>query len=211
MPFSVPASTLVAGGLEPDGEVAAMALPLQDTGFTVGFAGRLIDAKGWRVLVEALPNGANLALAGDGPQRAEVEALAAENERIRYLGLLPKDELWSFYAALDCLAVPSLTTPRWKEQSASTLVDGLAMGLPMVASDSGGIADIMGEAGLLVREGDADELRDALERVRDDPELRGRLSTAGRERFRQEFAIPAYASKIATALNLHVRSVALGA
>ena len=72
--------------------------------------------------------------------------------------MLPKDELWSFYAALDCLAVPSLTTPRWKEQSASTLVDGLAMGLPIVASDSGGIPDIMGSAGLLVPEGDADAL-----------------------------------------------------
>ena len=208
MPYSVPASTLFAGGLEPDGEVAAMPLPLAN-GFTVGFAGRLIEAKGWKVLVRALPDRARLVLAGDGPQRDELEALVAEDDRVRYLGLKPKDELWSFYAALDCLAVPSLTTPLWKEQSASTLVDGLAMGLPIVASDSGGIADIMGPAGLLVPEGDAHALRDALARVRDDPALRERLATAARERFHREFAIPAYAAKIATALNLHVRSVAL--
>ena len=209
MPYSVPASTLVAGGLEPEGEVAAIPLPHADGGFTVGFAGRLIEAKGWKVLVRALPDGARLVLAGEGPQRDELEALAAEDDRVRYLGLKPKAELWSFYAALDCLAVPSLTTPLWKEQSASTLVDGLAMGLPIVASDSGGIADIMGPAGLLVPEGDVDALRDALARVRDDPALRDRLATAARERFRCEFAIPAYAAKIATALNLHVRSVAL--
>ncbi len=209
MPFTVPASTLVAGGLEPESEVAAMPLPFASDGFTVGFAGRLIEAKGWRVLIDALPADARLVLAGDGPQRAELEALAAENDSVHYLGLLPKDELWSFYSALDCLAVPSLTTPRWKEQSASTLVDGLAMGLPIVASDSGGIADIMGPAGILVPEGDAVALRDALERVRDDAQLCERLATAGRERFRNEFAIPAYADKIASALNLHARSVAL--
>jgi glycosyltransferase involved in cell wall biosynthesis len=209
MPGSVPASTLVAGGLEPEGDVTPMPLPGDPTGFTVGFAGRIIEPKGWRVLVRALPEDARLVLAGDGPQRAELDAIVAQDERIHYHGLLPKGYLWSFYAALDCLAVPSLTTPRWKEQSASTLVDGLCMGLPIVASDSGGIPDIMGPAGILVPEGDPDALMAALERVRDDAALRERLGAAGRERFRREFAIPAYADKIASALNLHVRSVAL--
>lgn len=208
MPGSVPASTLVAGGLEPKGEVRPRTLP---DGFTVGFAGRIVEAKGWRVLVRALPEGARLVLAGDGPQRSELEALAADDDRIDYLGLLPKDELWSFYAALDCLAVPSLTTPRWKEQSASTLVDGLAMGLPVVASDSGGIADIMGRAGILVPEGDVAALEAALARVRDDPELRRRLGEAGRDRFRREFAIPAYAAKLATGLGLSARQLASSA
>jgi glycosyltransferase involved in cell wall biosynthesis len=207
MPRSVPASTLVAGGLEPTGEVTPMALPSAD--FTVGFAGRLVEEKGWRVLVRALPDHTRLVLAGDGPQRAELEAVAAADPRVHYVGLLPKDELWSFYAALDCLAVPSLTTPRWKEQSASTLVDGLCMGLPVVASDSGGIPDIMGPAGVLAAEGDAGALREALELLRDDPGLRERLGAAGRERFGEEFAIPAYARKIAAALNLHERSLAL--
>jgi glycosyltransferase involved in cell wall biosynthesis len=85
------------------------------------------------------------------------------------------------------------------------------MGLPIVASDSGGIPDIMGPAGVLVPEGDADALRDALVRLRDDQALRERLGAAGRERFRQEFAIPAYSRKIGNALKLHERSVALDA
>jgi glycosyltransferase involved in cell wall biosynthesis len=210
MPESVPASTLVAGGLEPEGKVEPMALP-SSADFTVGFAGRIVEEKGWRLLVDALPDDTRLALAGDGVQRADLEALAATDSRVDYLGLLPKDELWSFYAALDCLAVPSLTTPRWKEQSASTLVDGLCMGLPIVASDSGGIPDIMGRGGLLVPEGDVHALSDALARLRDEPELRAKLGAAGRERFREEFAIPAYARKIAAALKLHERSLALTA
>ena len=205
MPASVASSTLVVGGLEPEAGVTPMAAPVSGPGFTVGFAGRLVEEKGWRILLEALdelPDEVRLVVAGDGPQRAELEERIATESRAHYAGLLPKDELWSFYAALDCLAVPSLTTPRWKEQSASTLVDGLAMGLPLVASDSGGIPDIMGRAGLLVREGDARALADALLRIRDDPGLRAGLSAAARRRFHEEFSIPAYARKIATALDL---------
>ena len=215
MPSSVPASTLVAGGLEPKEEVVPMTLPFSRDDFVVGFAGRLVEEKGWRVLLRALgslPAAFRLAVAGDGPQLGELRELAAGLEgRVHYAGLLPKDELWTFYAALDCLAVPSLTTERWKEQSASTLVDGLVMGLPIVAADSGGIRDVMGPAGLLVPEGDAEALGSALARLRGDPALREELGVIGRERFRREFAIPAYADKIADALNLHVRSVALGA
>ena len=98
--------------------------------------------------------------------------------------------------------MPSLTTPRWKEQLGGTLLDGLAMGVPVVASSSGGLPDAMGEAGILVPEDDAAALAGSLRRLRDDEALRERLARAGRERFDREFAIPAYARKIAAALEL---------
>jgi glycosyltransferase involved in cell wall biosynthesis len=212
MPSSVPASTLVAGGLEPSGDVTPMALPFDGEDFVVGFAGRIVEEKGWRVLLQALdslPPGFRLAVAGDGPDLGEFRKLSGRlGGRVHYAGLLPKDELWAFYAALDCLAVPSLTTASWKEQSASTLVDGLVMGLAIVASSSGGIPDMMGAAGLLVPEGDADALAGAVLRLRDEPELRSSLAAAGPPRFRREFAIPAYAAKLATALRLPVRQLA---
>jgi glycosyltransferase involved in cell wall biosynthesis len=203
MPASVQAETLVAGGLGPPDHVEPLALPFAESHFVVGFSGRIVEEKGWRVLVDALrslPDGFKLAVAGDGP---DAEALRdALPGRVHDAGLLPKDDLWSFYAALDCLAVPSLTRPRWKEQLGQTVLDGLAMGLPVVASASGGLPDAIGEAGILVPEGDVDALADALERLRDDPMLRARLAEAGRERFHREFAIPAYADKIAAALEL---------
>jgi glycosyltransferase involved in cell wall biosynthesis len=206
MPRSVPAVSLVAGGLEPPAGVRPLALPFAPDDFVVGFAGRIVEEKGWRVLVralESLPGDFRLAVAGDGPDL--VELAASLPGRLHCVGLVPKTELWSFYAALDCLAVPSLTTPRWKEQLGGTLLDGLAMGIPVVASASGGLPDAMGEAGILVPEGDADALADALRRLRDDPQLRERLALSGRERFHREFAIPAYAGKIAGALELEPR------
>jgi glycosyltransferase involved in cell wall biosynthesis len=203
MPESVPAVSLVAGGLEPPARVEPLALPFPGEAFVAGFAGRIVEEKGWRVLAEALrllPDDVVLAVAGDGPDHDAL--LAALPGRVHSAGLLPKDELWSFYAALDCLAVPSLTTPRWKEQLGGTLLDGMATGVPVVASASGGLPDAMGDAGLLVPEGDAKALANALTRLRDEPALRDRLVQAGRERFHREFAIPAYADKIAAALEL---------
>ena len=207
MPESVRAETLVAGGLEPPPRVEPMKLPFAESNFVVGFAGRIVEEKGWRVLAEALgslPEDFKLAVAGDGPDR---EALcAALPGRVRDVGLLPKSELWSFYAALDAIAVPSLTMPRWKEQLGQTVLDALAMGVPVVASASGGLPDAVGGAGILVPEGDASALAAALKRLRDHPDLRERLTEAGRERFEREFAIPAYADKIAAALELPPRA-----
>jgi glycosyltransferase involved in cell wall biosynthesis len=208
MPESVPASTLVAGGLAPPAHVEPLRLPFHGDDFVVGFAGRIVEEKGWRVLVraiETLPHEFKLAVAGDGPDLGLV--LEALPGRVHSAGLLPKDELWGFYAALDCLAVPSLTTPRWKEQLGGTLLDGLASGVPVVASASGGLPDAMGDAGVLVPEGDAAALAGALRRLREDAGLRARLAERGRERFREEFAIPAYAGKIAKALALRPREV----
>lgn len=206
MPPSVPTETLVAGGLGPPDHVEPMALSFADADFVVGFSGRIVEEKGWGVLVEALgslPEEFKLAVAGDGPDR---EALRdALPGRVQDVGLLPKGELWPFYAALDALAVPSLTMPRWKEQLGQTVLDGLAMGVPVVASASGGLPDAVGDAGILVPEGDARALADALRRLRDDPALRTRLAESGRERFHREFAIPAYADKIAAALELPAR------
>ena len=203
MPESVPAVSLVAGGLEPPARVEPLDLSFSDDDFVVGFAGRIVEEKGWRVLVEALgslPETFKLAVAGDGGDASELQASLPG--RVHSVGLLPKDELWGFYAALDCLAVPSLTMPRWKEQLGGTLLDGLAAGVPVVASASGGLPDAMGEAGILVPERDAAALADALRRLHGDPALGARLAGAGRERFHHEFAIPAYADKIALALRL---------
>jgi glycosyltransferase involved in cell wall biosynthesis len=70
---------------------------------------------------------------------------------------------------------------------------------------------MMGPAGLLVPENDQAALAAALLRLHDDQPLRERLGVAGRERFRREFAIPAYATKLATALGLSVRPLASNA
>ena len=79
MPGSVPTSTLVAGGLEPPRHVEPMELPFErkEGDFVVGFAGRLVEEKGWRMLTQASNRSRpsfKLVIAGDGPQASELAA-----------------------------------------------------------------------------------------------------------------------------------------
>src|SRR5207245_890538 len=76
MPRSVAATTLVAGGLEPPARVEPLALPFAESDFVVGFAGRIVEEKGWRVLTGALrvlPEEFKLAVAGDGPDAVALQ------------------------------------------------------------------------------------------------------------------------------------------
>ena len=63
----------------------------------------------------------------------------------------------------------------------------MASGVPVIGSASGAIPDIVGEAGMIVPEGDVDALSEALERLRCNPDLRAQLALAGRARVEAHF------------------------
>jgi glycosyltransferase involved in cell wall biosynthesis len=156
--------------------------------FTVGFNGRLVEEKGAHLLLDALaglPGDWRLRLLGGGPQRSPLEAQAARlgiAERVSFCGQIPSTEVPSFYHTLDALALPSLTWRNWKEQFGRVLVEAMASGVPVIGSDSGAIPGVIGDAGLVVPEGDVAALHGALCRLRDDPHLRRELAQRGRQR-----------------------------
>jgi glycosyltransferase involved in cell wall biosynthesis len=78
----------------------------------------------------------------------------------------------------------------------------MALGLPIVGSDSGAIPQVVGDAGILCQEGDAAALVAALSALASDESLRNRLRDAGRERFTSLFDIDSYAAKLANCLRL---------
>lgn len=151
----------------------------------VGYAGRLAPHKGVDVLLRAVlgEERLELAVAGDGPDAASLRDQARPaGERVRFVGSLAGGELVAFYRSLDVLAVPSLDTPGWIEQFGRVAVEAMACGVPVVASSSGALPDVVGGAGLLVPPGDADALRDALLRIGSEDGLAAALRTAGLER-----------------------------
>jgi glycosyltransferase involved in cell wall biosynthesis/GT2 family glycosyltransferase len=153
----------------------------------VGYAGRLAEHKGVHLLLEAVAGmpAVRLRVAGDGPlaaglrERAERPDLAG---RVTFVGTVHDDGLADFYRGLDVLAVPSLTTPTWVEQFGRVAVEAMAAGVPVVASDSGALPDVVGGAGVLVPPGDPEALRSALTDVLDDPDLAGRFRRLGLRR-----------------------------
>ncbi|HWC23439.1 MAG TPA: glycosyltransferase [Flexivirga sp.] len=134
---------------------------------TVGFAGRLERRKGVFVLLDAVAAAPELTLyvAGAGPAEDELRAAITERglrERVQLLGALGSDDLAAFYRRIDVLAVPSLTTASWVEQFGRVAVEAMACGTPVVSSDSGALPEVVGDAGLVVPEGDVAALSSAL-------------------------------------------------
>jgi glycosyltransferase involved in cell wall biosynthesis len=213
MPASVPAWNLVGGGMPSPEHVDAAPLPFERSqdDFVVAFVGRVVEQKGWKVLLSALtllPPRFKCIIAGDGEQLPQLQEWLARSEfqgRVFYLGLFPKAELWGVYRAADCLILPSIRVPYPLEQFGGVLVDAMAMGLPVIGSDVGGIPDVIGPAGIVVPDSDPVALAEALQLLQADEERRCALGRAGRTRFEAEFAIPAYAGKIARALDLRAR------
>ena len=171
--------------------------------FRIGYAGRLVSEKGLTVLLDALAalDGEWQAeIVGSGPLRDELEARAARlgiGERVRLLPPRPSTEMSAFYRSLDVLVLPSRTRPNWKEQFGRVLTEAMASGAVVVGSDSGEIPNVIGDAGLVVAEGDAAALCEALQGLRRDPARRAALARAGRARVEQQFTQAAIADSTA--------------
>jgi glycosyltransferase involved in cell wall biosynthesis len=84
--------------------------------------------------------------------------------------------------------LPSLTRPNWIEKFGRVLIEAMACGVPVVGSNSGEIPNVIGEAGLIFKEGDPDDLRDKLDLLLSDKDLRNNLGKLGRERTVENYA-----------------------
>ena len=128
-----------------------------------------------------------LDLIGDGPGMGETEALARElglNGRVHFLG--QRSDVEQRLAASQV----ALLVTNW-EGFPLSILEAMRAGLPVVASDVGGVAESVrdGESGYLVPRADVTQLRDRIERLLTDAELRARLGASGRERFVRDFTL----------------------
>lgn len=182
---------------ESDGEVLAWA----DGRVVVTFAGRLIDGKGVADLVAAFASldgeGAVLCVVGDGPRRADIEALASTlgvAERVRMLGYLSEERAWSAIRSSDIVVNPSYT-----EGLPTSVLEAALMGKAVIASDVGGTREIVsdGEGALLFQARDVEALHGHLARLVADRNLRERLGAAARAGTRGRFDWSASGSRFA--------------
>jgi glycogen(starch) synthase len=165
----------------------------------IGYVGRLAPQKRADLLVRAFGRmtvPAELVVLGDGPDRGLVRRLAAESpaaDRITLAGFVHHAAVAAVLASLDVLVLPSAY-----EEMGSVLTEAMASGLPVVASDVGGIPEVVrhDETGLLVPPGDVAALAAALDRLAGEPRLRARLAAGARGRA-TEYAWPALAGRVA--------------
>jgi glycosyltransferase involved in cell wall biosynthesis len=175
-----------------------------DRPFTVGYVGRLHAQKGVDLLLEALaslPGEVRLVIVGNGPEEERLRRLSRDagmDNRVAWRGAMSHRELPGQYRDMDALVLPSRTGPRWKEQFGRVLIEAMSSGVPVIGSNSGGIPDVIGQAGQLFQEGDVRSLASCISRLATDAAFRASQAVAGRDRAVTFFSVPvavaAYAS-----------------
>ncbi len=166
----------------PSAEAASPAVPGQQV--RVGYVGRFAPHKGVDVLLDAVASQPllRLTLVGAGPSWSHLVDRARSlriEDRVTFAGSHPQEELADLYRSFDVTAVPSLPTRRWLEQFCRVAVESMATGVPVVASASGALPEVVGDAGILVPPGDPARLADALMQAGGDPAVRSRLVAMG--------------------------------
>ena len=157
------------------------------------FAGRHVDYKGVDVLLRALAAGTTRAvIVGDGPRRAAWERLSRElnvDARVTFTGEVSDDELRRLMHACAVFVLPSITPA---EAFGYVQLEAMAAAKPVISTDvPSGVSWVNqdGVTGIVVRAGDADQLRAAIDALIADPQRRARLGAAGRARVEAEFTI----------------------
>jgi glycosyltransferase involved in cell wall biosynthesis len=174
--------------------------------FRVLFVGRLVERKGVHVLLRALArlpdeSPVRLIVCGDGPERPALEALAREfgvEARVEFAGRVSDERLRGEYAEADAFVLPAVVDARGDTEGLGVvLLEAMNSRVPVVASDAGGITDIVEHerTGLLVPPGDETALAGALSRLARDPEVARTLGEAGYRRLTEQFTWDAIVGK----------------
>lgn len=164
---------------------------------TVLFVGRLVEKKGCALLIRAMAQlkathpKVRLVVIGEGGERSRLEAQAAKLlDNYEFLGIQTPEQVRQWMGKACLLCAPSLTARSGDAEGLGmALLESQSMGLPVVASRSGGISEAVldGKTGFLVDEGNVDGFAEAITRLLNDQRLCDRLAKAGRAHVEDKF------------------------
>jgi glycosyltransferase involved in cell wall biosynthesis len=166
-------------------------------GGDIAFAGRLSPEKGVDTLIQAVGRlGAFLHVAGEGPEADRLAALADREAPglVRFHGRMPKPQLHELLRSASVVAVPS----RWHENQPMIVLEAMACGVPVVASDLGGLSELVepGVNGALTAADDPDALAGALTPFLDNPDSALAMGRAARARVAHDFSPALHLSRL---------------
>ncbi|MDD3628146.1 MAG: glycosyltransferase family 4 protein [bacterium] len=166
----------------------------------IGFVGRVEEIKGIKYLIRALnilEFKVKLTVIGEGSQLNWIKENVNKNKiELIIKSFVSHNKMPEEYLNLDLLIVPSITIWRWKEQFGRVLVEAMASGVPVIGSDSGAIPDVLGDAGIIVKERNAEDINRAIKLIVNDEDLRIKLIKKGFMRVEKYFFWESVADKV---------------
>ena len=162
-------------------------LGLSEEDFVILYVGRLIQVKGILELIKSVLSindknikllvvgSANFGKYGFSPYAKKVKKLCKKNRnRIVATGYVDNSEIYKYAMAADIQCVPSL----WEEAAGLVTIEAMAYGIPTIVTNSGGMTEYVTEENALIieRDGIAENLKNAICYLKDNPELRNQMS-----------------------------------
>lgn len=159
----------------------------QNDKFKVICVSRITARKGINYLIEATDQlvkknyNIELEIVGEGNEKAKLEKMVEKLElgnHVKFLGIIPHNELPALYSQADIFVLPSLN-----EGMSNTVLEALASGLPIVATDTGGTRELLsgGDNGFIVKMKNSEDLMIKIGRIMRDGDLQKRMSQRSRE------------------------------
>jgi glycosyltransferase involved in cell wall biosynthesis len=173
------------------------------------FVGRLVEKKGLRILLEAMPKvlakhpAMRLTVAGAGPLGVELSELARRlniSDKVDFLGMVTQSKLPEFYRRATLAIFPFLVAKSGDQEGFGLVqVEAMGCGCPVIAGDLPAIHDSIAheESGLLVPPGNPEVLADIILRALNDPDLCFRMAREARKRVMEQFDWEVVAGKYA--------------
>jgi len=156
--------------------------PCQDGDYILSL-GRLVRLKGLDSLIRAMQHTkCHLRICGEGPERRKLERLAQHlglTDRIDFMGWISEEEKHRMLCECRMFAIPSV-----HEAYGMVAAEAMSYGKPVIASNTGGLPEVVGNAGILVPPRDEKALADAINALDSDAEKRLTLGKAAKERMR---------------------------
>ncbi len=171
--------------------------------FCIGFFGRTVKEKGADDLITAVSKlkdkTVKLLIIGRGAEKEKLVKLANDlgiAKQTIFMDSVLHDEVPQYMNALDLFVLPSKTVPWWKEQFGHVVIEAMACEVPVIGSTCGEIPNVIGDAGLVFKEGNVDDLTAKITQVVQDKTLCKQLAKQGRQRILKSYTHEILANKM---------------
>ncbi len=185
--LDLPALRMIYNGIEKTADPVGLAENGDASRPFVAFIGRLVSDKGVDVLINAISElskqgcEVDVRIIGDGPDRRSLEALVKSlglQQSVSFFGALRGNDLTRATRDAAAIVMPSV----WEELSPLTAIEQMLQGKLVIASDIGGLGEVVGSTGLKFTPGNAAELAQRIREAVENPEMRARLGAAAQAR-----------------------------